>query len=182
MTLLVVSATLAQDQVTVPQAGPDQRLAGGNPAYLRIVRGGATGTVAVFGAELPGVNSDNYRRLIAGDSANVDTDMDFAAFANYNWIVKRNGVILKQAAAPGDLTEFNVTDNSGAARIVIGDGTPTPEGDTIEVYRVTPVAIQAAAATQFVVKNIRSYDVFWSVCSDTGSFSAGVVSIEPAVN
>ena len=180
MSALVLAAALAQAVTTVPVSGPHQ-LHSGMPVIARIARNGVTGTVAIWGADLPGVNSDNYRLMKAVDSANVDTDLAYVAFANYNIIVKRNGVVLEYAASPADLTQFAVADNAGSLRVTIGDGTPTPNGDTIEVFIVTPVALVAAAVTENVIVNITSKDLLWAVGSDTASFSTSVVAIEPTV-
>lgn len=180
MSLTVLSAALAQNETTTPAQGTDQRTRSRQPAILRIARAGTTGTVAVYGADLPGKDSASYNKIEAAAAQTVDTDITYAAFSNYNWMVKRNGVILTQDATPADLTEFNVTDNGGLARITIGDGTPTlTAGDIIEVFFVTVDTLQAAASTENVAAQISCRDVLWAVGSNTGSFSTSVVTVEP---
>lgn len=182
MSLFPIVADLAQDETTTPAAGPDQRTGTRNPVILRVQREGVTGTVAVYGADLPGKGSANYNKIKATAAQTVDTDITYAAFSNYNWIVKRNGVILTQAASPADLTEFAVADNSGVARITIGDGTPTlTAGDIIEVFFVTPVELYEASAEVNAVVQITSRELLWAVGSDTGSFSPSDVTVEPLI-
>jgi hypothetical protein len=154
----------------------DHRIDGGMPVELEIARAqsqdGTSGvpddnaTVAVWGADLPSAFLQDAAERHKGVAAQTvyDTALTYAAFANYNWIVTVNGVLIEQGAGAG---KFQVSDQGGLARITFG--TAQAAGADIRVHFVTPVAVQAATAagTLHKVAKVTAREVMWVVIGGT---------------
>lgn len=116
-----------------------ERSEAGNAALPNV--GGGT----IWGVNLPSIQGNSgCQQFLGVDGAtgrtvfDVSTDFaTYAAFANYNWIVIQNGVVLEQGAGAG---KYQVSNPAGStARITLG--TAAAVGDILEVYKVTPVSL-----------------------------------------
>lgn len=150
----------------------DHRIDGGMPVELEIARSQSQdassgvpdddGTVAVWGADLPSafLQSSAERHLGVAAQTVYDSNLDYVAFSNYNWIVTVDGTLIEQGAGAG---KFQVSDNSGSARITFG--TAQAAGADIRIHFVTPVAVQAAttAGVLHKIAPVTAKEVMWVV-------------------
>lgn len=135
----------------------------------------------IYGTDILDVDSA-YRQDIkipdASASATYDTTIPFVAFSNNNWQVihvrKAAGdrVLLERDGTPA-AGEFNVTDNSGFARITMGGTADTDykDGDYIIVQYQTPVKV-FDSVTEFgaapipilpIATEVTGYDIMWAL-------------------
>lgn len=134
-----------------------QRFAPGNPVELSMSRVGTTNDPTVYGADLPHLYDDANAERHEGDGTEVDfqTAITYAAFSNYNWIVKSGGTIIEQGAGAG---KFTVSDVGGLAKITFG--TAPAAGKKVEIYFVTPTSVFTSSA-QFNDEQVRAYEIMW---------------------
>lgn len=165
-------AGAATPKLPIDVAAAGNRFAAGQPVEADVERVGTTNTPTLYGADLPHPYLSDDAWLSKGDGSTTvfDTTMTYAAFSNYNWIVKVNGTILEQGAGAG---KYQVSDNT-VARVTFG--TAPTAGAKIEVYLVTPVAVFAPTA-QHASDEIRAYDVMW--VNLAGSSSATNIYLRP---
>lgn len=173
-----------------PAGGGDgsERISAGRPAILEIgrARDGATGaldgTVGIWGANLPHPDgASSSVNVFRGDGAAVNCDFPasfiFAAFANYNWVVIQDGVVLEQGAGAGKYTITNPA--STTARIVLG--TAAPLGSKIEGYLVTPVAVRSVAANEIERTQVIATNLVWlSYVVASTNLSRTIATLKPA--
>jgi hypothetical protein len=148
----------------------------GSNADLFVDRAGTTGTFAVWGADAPdpGQQSLAYRGVGDASATNFDAPgltvsplLVYAALSNNNWIVTVNGTVKIPT------TDFTVTDNVGGTDatlpVRITFAVAPAAGATVHIFRVTPVAVYAAAAARCARKRVRCYDFMWTVGATTPS-------------
>lgn len=142
---------------------------------LDIQRAANTGGGTIYGANLPyeGSGDAKYCRQVGSDGATgrtvFTTTIPYAAFANYNTIVMQNGVVLEQGAGAG---KYQVSDVGGFSVITLG--TAAAVGDTIETFRVTPVALHtfATATTIFDKLLAQGAELLWYAADATATPSS----------
>lgn len=188
----IANLSRANAQTSVPvDLTQNQRTRETELLMLRVNRlrdgttGALDGTVGIFGAKLPEATRPDSGHVLSavtdpgtGVAFTFDTNIAYAAFSNYNWVVKVAGVVIGYKAAPDAANLFKVTDNSGKARITIGDTTHQPaEGATLEIYKVTPVEILADGANEVVDTEILAPSLMWAVTTGTPA-SATVARVE----
>ncbi len=162
--------------ITVPGLHINEKVKAGQPCILEISRdrdgttGALDGTVAVFGADLPqpdyikaGVTWISQTFDPGGGVAMVfDTDIDFVAWANYNWIVRVGDTIQPYVASPAAAIDFTVANNGGKCRVTLGTTTlRVGFGQRITVYRITPTQILADGANAAIRTEIVGKTVYW---------------------
>jgi hypothetical protein len=145
--------------------------------------GALDGTIAIYGADLPEKTRPDATHhlseiVLPGSGAyTFDTTIAYAAFSNYNWIVKVAGTILAYKSTPDAATNWAVSDNGGLARITIGTSGARPvDGSQLEVYKVTPVEILADGANEVVRTEILAPTLAWAVTAGTPA-SATIVDL-----
>ncbi len=164
--LLALAEENAAAAITVPviPKNTSNLFQAGHIADLFVDRAGTTGTFAVWGVDAGDVGAQTAAWRSEGDATSVNfvapsTAINYAAFANYNWIVTVNGVVQTIT------TNYTVTDSAGgtnvalAARIVFA--VAPAAGAKIEVFKGTPVAVYAASAARAARKRVRCYDFMW---------------------
>ena len=164
------------DSVTRPAAAINEMVRPGQPCILEVQRdrdgttGALDGTAAIFGADLPQAGYYKAGAVWNGMAADpggstamtFDTDIDYAAFSNNNWLVEVNGVFQAYLATPLAATDFAVSDNGGKARITLGTTTlRCAFGASVTVYKVTPTEILAAGGNAQVTTEIVGKSVYW---------------------
>lgn len=181
--------------LTIPSAAVNEKVRAGQPCILEVSRdrdgasGALDGTVAIFGADLP--HPDYRKELVSwigrtfdpggGNAMVFDTDLDHAAFANYNWLVQVGDDFLERAASITTAVQWDVANNSGKARITIGTTTlRVPFGRRVTVYKVTPAEVLAAAANADVRTEIVGKTVYWlSGTHATNNLSRTLATVSP---
>lgn len=166
-----------------------ERLASGRPCLLEIQRGRdetngvLEGTVAVWGVNLshPDSAATTVQVFKGSDGATgrtvFTTTFTYAAFANYNYIVIVNGVVIEQGAGAG---KFTVSDVGGVS--VITFGTALNINDRVEIHQITPVEILAAGAHEFERTQIVGKDLYWvAKVHATGDISRTLITLTPVV-
>lgn len=148
---------------------------------LTVERAGHVGGGTVYGANLPTVGSStgSYTRFKGSDGATGKTvftsDQAYVAWSNHNWILLQNGVVIDNGAGAG---KFQISNVGGFAVVTLGTG--AGDNDTIELHKVTPVAVLtfADATTQFKKAEGIGYEVMWYVADATTTPSSTNVYIE----
>jgi hypothetical protein len=174
-------------------------MGGGKPGILNIDRardgasGALDGTIALLGAYVPNTDSGSAavcQRFLATGSSNLfDTDgvnLTFATVvpATLNWLVRIGGAGGTWAiynAAPSTNVMYGITNPSGSvARVTIG-GANLVAGTIVELFKVTPTTLLAAAANETIRQEIANIpDVVWaSEVPAATNQSLTVVTIEP---
>lgn len=138
--LAIIEALAAASTTTVPRpAWKNSRFLG--PLTIEIERAASTGGGTLYGASLLGPSNED-RNDLAGDgvATNYDTDIDYEAFSNYNWLVKvdrspRTGTVAVTAASKtvtgtgtAFLTELRIGDEvqvNGERRTVLAIASDT---------------------------------------------------------
>lgn len=176
-----------------PAGGGDgaERTAPGRPAILEISRdrdgttGALDGTVGVWGASLPHPDGQATNvQVFRGDGAATTFDPDltkmpYALFANFNWIVIQDGVVLDQGAGAG---KYQIS-NPGTTQARVTLGTVAPLGSKLEVYLVVPVAVFAVAAAAAERKQVIVNDIMWlSYVVASTNLSRTLATLKPAAN
>lgn len=174
-TALAAAGTTAPvfvDERNAANGGSD-KLKSKSPAVLDIKRAAATGTLAVYGADVRNANQGDTNAdgtidaaVIEGDGTTTvfDTSIPYVAFANYNWLAvdgwnqTRAPSVLEQGAGAG---KYQVSDQGGYGRITFG--TAPVDGRKVGIFYQTPAEIVAAATTQFVQSGIKTRDIMWVV-------------------
>lgn len=174
-------------------------MGGGKPVILNIDRardgtsGALDGTIALLGAMVPDSMSGtaaSVARFIATGASNLfDSDgvnLTFATVvpATLNWLVRiggPGGLWAIYNAAPSTNVMYGITNPAGnVARVTIG-GALLVAGTIVELFKVTPVTLLAAAANELIRQEIpANYEVVW--CSEVPAStnqSATLVTIEP---
>jgi hypothetical protein len=163
---------------TVPQLHINEKVKSGQPCILEVSRdrdgtsGALDGTVAIFGADLP--LPDYYKAGAAwvgvtadpggGNAMIFDTDIDFVAWANYNWIVRVGDTLQPYVASPAAAGDFTVANNGGKCRVTIGTTTlRLGYGQRVTVYRVTPNQILADGPNAIFRNEIVGKTCYWQV-------------------
>jgi len=173
---LLARLTSGTATLTIPVPAVNEKVKAGQPCILEVSRdrdgatGALDGTVAIYGADL---SSPDYYKAGStwisrtfdpggGNAMIFDTDLDYAAFANYNFIVQVGDTILERAASVTTAIQWEVTNNGGKARITIGTTTlRTGYGQRVTVYKITPTEVLAAAANAVVRTEIVGKSVYW---------------------
>jgi hypothetical protein len=97
-----------------------------------------------------------------GIAMTFDTDIDFVAWANYNWIVRVGDTIQPYVSSPAAAGDFTVATNAGKCRVTIGTTTlRLGYNQRVTVYRVTPSQILADGANAAVRTEIVGKSVYW---------------------
>ncbi len=152
--------------------------ASGRPCRLKVVRplDGASalleGTVAVFGTNLPHINGPNAasQRFVGADGATgrtiFTTILAYAAWANYNFIILVNGVVIENGSGAG---KCQISDVGGFA--VITFGTALAVADVMQVAYAVPTEVLADGAHVYEDTEIVGKDLLWLVGTHDGGSS-----------
>jgi hypothetical protein len=192
-TKLIASLLAAAAQVSIPVLLNDNnKTKAAQQLRLMVNRdrdgttGALVGTLSVWGAALPEDTRPDSSHVWtknvdpgASTAVTIATGITYAAFSNYNWIVKLSGVMLGYKAAPDAANLFKVTNVGGYATITIGDTTNRPAfGAEVVIYNVTPVEILADGANVFVDTEIIAKSTLWVVTAGAGLPSASLVRVD----
>lgn len=131
-------------------------------------------TVQAFQA-LP--NTDGSASALVGQPQ-LDTILPFVTFANYNWIVVKNGVIVPRVAG---VTGYSITNNGGFARVVMG--TNIAASDDYAVYFTVPVQVMADGPHPIEKVGVRGYVVMWVLfgAADQAAGDVTLVTLDPII-
>lgn len=167
---LIEEATSTTVQTPVIPKSTSNLFQAGNYADLFVDRAGTTGTHAVWGADVadPALQSLAWRALGDGTTTTFDAPgttvsplLVYAALSNNNWIVTVNGTVKIPT------TDFTIGDNAGGTDITlpvrVTFAVAPAASAAIVVYKVTPVAVYAAAGARCARKRVRCYDFMWTV-------------------
>lgn len=142
--LALVEALAAASTTTIPRLlGKNSRFLG--PLHMQIERAGTTGGGTVYAASLLGRGNAHRNDFETdGTATTYDTDIDYAAFSNYNWLVHmdrsaRTGTAAVTAASKtvtGTTTEFT---------------TELQVGDEIEINAEHRTVVAIASDTSLTV-------------------------------
>lgn len=152
---------------------------------ISVERAGSTGGGTVYGVNLPHKQNGaaSAIQIFLGSDGTTgrtvfttSTDMPYAAFSNYNYIVLLNGVVLVQGAGAG---KYQISD--GTNKTVITLGTAAAVNDVLEVYFVTPVAMYtfASAAITFKKTQVQGKELIWYAADSTTAPSSTNVYVRP---
>jgi hypothetical protein len=142
---------------------------------LDVQRAANVGGGTVWGANLPyeAAGDTKYCKQVGVDGATGRTvftmTIPYAAWANHNTIVMQNGAVVDQGAGAG---KFQVSDVGGFSVITLG--TAAAVNDTIETFRVTPVALLtfATATTIFDKVLAQGCELLWWAADATATPSS----------
>lgn len=180
--------------LSIPARRANEKVAAGQPCILEITRdrdgasGALDGTVGIFGADLP--SADYYKAGStwigrtadpgAGNVMTFDTDLDFASFANYNFLVQLGNSFLERLATPLTAIQYEVADNAGKARVTLGTTVlRTGYGQRITIYKTVPTQILAVAANAAVRTAIIGKSCYWfSATHATNNLSRTIATIQ----
>lgn len=181
--------------LSIPAAAVNEKVRAGQPCILEVSRdrdgtsGALDGTVGIYGADLP---NQDYQKdgqswigqtfdPGSGNAMIFDTNLVYAAFSNYNFLVQVGETFLERASSITTAIQWNVTDNGGLARITIGTTTlRTGYGRRVTVYKPTVNEILAVAANPAVRTEIVGKSVYWfSGTHATNNLSRTLAMVSP---
>lgn len=181
--------------LSTPALAVNEKVKAGQPCILEVNRdrdgasGALDGTVGIYGADLP---MPDYRKEGvswigrtydpgAGVAMTFDTDLTYAAFSNYNFLVRVGDTLLDRQASIATAIQWNVTDNGGLARITIGTTTlRTGFGQRVTVYKPTVNELLAVAANGVIRTEIIGKSCYWfSGTHATNNLSRTLATVQP---
>ncbi len=168
-----------------------ERIAAGRPCRLCIQRefDGASaaieGTINIFGKNLPAIDGKNSgnQRMVGADGTTgrtiFATNLTYVAWANYNWVVLVNGVVIANGSGAG---KCQISDGSPLA--IVTFGTALAVTDKVQITYGVPVELMADGAHPFEDTQIIGKDLVWAKMSHAASIddlSATKGWIKPAM-